>query len=96
MRISDQQGDSYQYDDGYGTCKAPDEFVVDGDPTEIWVSITFRVQAHGEACDEDTDHQIRQELFYHSTDRDRQYAAAGQHPDDSGSEIRNNIDHVPN
>lgn len=41
---------SYQYDDGYRTGKAPDEFVIDGDPTEVWVPVSLWVQAHSQAC----------------------------------------------
>ncbi len=58
---SDRHKDGYQYDDGYGTSKAPDEFVINGDPTEVWVPITLWVQAHCQACSKETDSQIRQE-----------------------------------
>lgn len=51
--------DSYQYDDGNWTSKAPDEFVIDGDPAEIWVPITLWVQAHRQACSKETNSQIR-------------------------------------
>lgn len=56
---SDRQGYTYQYDDGYRTSKAPDEFVIDGDPTEVWVPITLWVQAHRQACSKETDGQMR-------------------------------------
>lgn len=49
---------SYQYDNGNGTSKAPQQFVIDGDPTEVWVPITLWVQAHCQACDGDADSQI--------------------------------------
>lgn len=43
-------GDSYKYDDGDGTSEAPDEFVVDGDPAEVGVPVSLRVQAHCQTC----------------------------------------------
>lgn len=49
-----QQTGSYQDDDGDGTSEAPDEFVVDGDPAEVWVSVALWVQAHGQTCREET------------------------------------------
>lgn len=56
--MSHQVDNHYQYDNGYGTSKAPQEFVIDGDPTEVWVPVTFWVQAHCQACDEERDSQI--------------------------------------
>lgn len=53
------QTDSYQYDDGYRASEAPDEFVIDRDPTEVWVPITLWVQAHCQACSE---RQIRSDV----------------------------------
>lgn len=61
-----QVDNHYQYDNGYGTSKAPQEFVIDGDPTEVWVPITFWVQAHCQACDEERDSQIRQQKLLQS------------------------------
>lgn len=54
----------YQYDNGNGTSKAPQQFVIDGDPTEVWVPITLWVQAHCQACDGDGDSQIWQEKLH--------------------------------
>lgn len=51
---TDRQRDSYQNDNGNRTSKAPDEFVIDGDPTKVWVSITLGVQAHRQACSRET------------------------------------------
>lgn len=53
-----QVDDYYQDDNGYGTSKAPQEFVIDGDPTEVWVPITLWVEAHCQACEEERDSQI--------------------------------------
>lgn len=53
-----QLGSYYQYDYGNGTSKAPQQFVIDGDPTEVWIPITLWVQAHCQSCDEDGDSQI--------------------------------------
>lgn len=44
--LNQTERDSYQNDNGNRTSKAPDEFVIDGDPTKVWVPITFWVQAH--------------------------------------------------
>lgn len=54
---SHQVDNYYQYDNGYGTSKAPQEFVIDGDPTEVWVPITLWVQAHCQTCDEERERQ---------------------------------------
>lgn len=56
-----QADDYYQDDNGYGTSKAPQEFVIDGDPTEVWVPITLWVEAHRQACEEERDSQIWRE-----------------------------------
>lgn len=53
------QTDSYQYDDGYRASEAPDEFVIDRDPTEVWVPVTLWVQAHCQACSK---RQIRSDV----------------------------------
>lgn len=44
------RGDGYQYDDGDGASEAPDEFVIDGDPAEVGVPVSLRVQAHCQTC----------------------------------------------
>ena len=36
----------YQDDDGDGSGEAPQQLVIDGDPAEVWVSITLGVQPH--------------------------------------------------
>lgn len=40
----------YQYDDANWSCKAPHEFIIHGNPTEIWVSVSLRIQPHRQAC----------------------------------------------
>lgn len=53
----------YQYDNGYRTSEAPDEFVIDGDPTEVWVPVTLWIQAHRQAFSKEADSQIRQKSY---------------------------------
>lgn len=35
---------------GDGSCKAPDQCVVHGEPAEVWVPVAFRVQTHSQTC----------------------------------------------
>lgn len=37
---------AYQNDKSHGPCKTPDQFVVDGNPAEIWVPIAFWIQTN--------------------------------------------------
>lgn len=37
---------TYQDDYKDGSCEAPDECVMDGEPAEVWVSITLRVKTY--------------------------------------------------
>lgn len=48
--VSNSRLGFYQNDDGDGSGEAPDEFIVDGDPTEVRVPVAFRVQPHGQTC----------------------------------------------
>lgn len=66
LRLLRQIDGSHQYDDGNGASKAPQQFVIDGDPTEVWVPVPLWVQAHGQACGEDGDSQIWQEKLHSS------------------------------
>lgn len=99
--ISDRQEDSYQYDNGYRTGKAPDEFVIDGDPTEVWVPITLWVQAHCQACREETASQIKQEelltfLLLSITERGTERASTVSDRMTVAGKVRDIIEHISN
>lgn len=46
LGLSGESTATHRYHHGDGSSKAPDERVVHWQPTEVWVSVAFRVQSH--------------------------------------------------